>query len=298
MPLVLLLTAFVGCVAPEPEPEPEPEPSCPDSVPGAVHLFADGFAGTEGITFSDDGRLFAGDGTVLVELQPDGAWDVIADVPGIIGLAYWDGRVIAATSDSGDADGRDGVFSIDPDTGEVTRIGPGLEGANFVTVTPWDTLIVSDPNVDKLFELTADGTVTTWLDGLESPNGTAFSADGDTLWAVSTYANPAPVWRIPVTDGTAGTAVAITEYEPAIVPDGVAVGAGGDLYVALILGGFLDVVSADGSRETVAADIGAPASVAFGEGDAWDLCSIYSTSLFSDELFRVEVGEVGLPPVR
>lgn len=76
------------------------------------------------------------------------------------------------------------------------------------------------------------------------------------------------------------------------------VGVGGDLYVALIVGGFLDRVTPEGTQTTVAADIGSPASVAFGVGEGWDGCSIYSTSRFSDELFRVEIGEPGLTPFR
>ena len=293
---LLTLATTGGPPAPEPEPEPGP-PACPDSVPGTSHLLADGFGGTEGITFSPDGRLFAGDGDVLTEVQPDGSWDVIAEVPGIIGLAWWRDRVIAASNYSGDGDGLDGVFGIDPDSGDVERIGPGLEGANFVTVTPWDTLIVSDPQVDRLFELTADGDVSVWLEGLESPNGTAFTEDGETLWVASTYANPAPIWAVPVDGTEAGTPTSVVEFESATVPDGVALGASGALYIAQIVAGRIDVLE-DGQASPLATDVGSPASVAFGEGDGWDRCSIYSTSLFSDELFRVEVGEVGLTPLR
>lgn len=292
-----LAAVLVGCVEPEPEPEPTPDP-CPDSQPGASHLLASGFQGTEGITFSPGGRMFVGDGDVLTEVQVDGSWEVVADVPGIIGLAWWGDRVIAASSDSGDGDGLDGVFSVDPASGDVERIGPALEGANFVTVTPWETLIVSDPQVDALFELTADGEVSTWLAGLESPNGTAFTEDGATLWVAATYANPAPIWRVPVADGVAGTPVSVVEFEAATVPDGVALGASGTLYVAQIIAGRVDLVRSDGSSDVLATDVGSPASLAFGEGAAWDRCSVYSTSLFSEELFRVEVGEVGLAPRR
>jgi len=300
-PLILLLAVgpLLACGPSEPEPDPDPPaPSCPDAVPGTVHLLADGFEGTEGITFSPDGRLFVGDGDVLTEVRPDGSWTIVADVPAIIGLAWWGDRVIAATSDSGLGDGLDGVWAVDPDSGDVERIGPGLEGANFVTVTPWDTLIVSDPQVDALFELTAEGEVSVWLDGLESPNGTAFREDGTTLWVASTYANPALLWRVPVLNGVAGEPERVLEYEAASVPDGVAVGASGALYVALIVGGRIDVVDGDDVSTTLATDVGAPASLAFGEGADWDACSIYSTSLFTDELFRVEVDEVGLPPRR
>lgn len=98
LPSLLVCAAALagGCAPNEPEPEPLPG-ACPDSVPGEVHLLAEGFGGTEGIAFSPQGRLFAGDGDVLTEVQPDGTWAVEADVPGIIGLAWWGS---AATSTS------------------------------------------------------------------------------------------------------------------------------------------------------------------------------------------------------
>jgi len=289
--LILCVATLAGCIEGDPPPLDDP---CSDSLRGSSELLADGFQGTEGITFSPDGRMFAGDRDVLTEVRPDGSWSVVADVPGVIGLTWWRDRVVAATSDSGDGDDLDGVFFVAPDTGDVERIGPGLEGANFVTVTPWDTLIVSDPDVDRLFELTAEGDVSVWLDGVESPNGTAFDEDGSVLWVATTYANPAPIRRVEVAGEAAGAVEDVASFEAGITPDGVAVGAGGDLYVAQIVAGRIDVVTDDGASSTLSGAVGAPASVAFGVGDDWDACSIYSTSLFSDEMYRTEVGETGL----
>jgi len=290
-----VLLVATGCPPDEPEPVDDP---CEGSAVGRSELLADGFQGTEGVVFSPDGRLFAGDADVIVEVQPDGAWSVVADLPGVIGLGWRGERLLAASSDSGDGDDLDGVFSIAPDDGDVERIGPGLEGANFVTTTPWDTLLVSDPDVDRLFELTPDGDVSVWLDDVESPNGTAFSEDGSVLWVATTYANPAPIRRIAVADRAPGGVETVVEFPPGTTPDGVAVGSGGDLYVAQIVAGRIDVVRPNGQTSTISGAVGSPASVAFGRGEAWDACSIYSTSLFSDGMYRTEVGEVGLQPRR
>ena len=301
LPMLLLLLPACSA-APEPEPEPG---ACADSSPGTVHVFATGFSGTEGITFSPDGRLFVSAGDVIAEVFPDGEWEQIATVGDSIGLAWWGDHLVVAASDSGLDNALDGVFRVDVDTGEVELIGDGIpgsndgiEGANFITVTPWDTLLVSDPGLDVIQELTAEGDSSVWVEGVTSPNGTAFTDDGNALWAVSTFSDPAPIWQIPVDGVTAGEPTQVTGFAAGSVPDGVALGLSGDLYVAQNIGGRIDRVQPDGEHETLAEGVDWAASLAFGEGDDWDPCSIYATSLFGETLFRVEVGEEGLTPLR
>ncbi len=294
--LLLLSALLVAC--PPVEPEPPVEDPCADSAPGTVHVLATGFSGTEGIAFSPDGRLFVSDGDDIAEVQPDGSWQVIAQVPDSIGLAWWGERLLVASSDSGLGDGQDGVFRVDVDTGAVALIGQGIPGANFVTVTPWDTLLVTDPGADGILEMTADGDVSPWSDQPISPNGTAFTPDDDILWAVTTFNNPAPAWRIAVEDGSAGAVEQVVDFPTATAPDGVAVGADGSLYIAQNVAGRVDRVLADGTVQEVADEVEWAASIAFGDGEGWDACSVYATSLFGPDLYRVEVGARGLPPHR
>ena len=275
--------------------EPLVDP-CADA-PTGVEVVATGFAGTEGIAFSPDGRMFVGDAGQVAEVQPDGTWSYLAAVPGSIGMAWWWDRLLVAASDSGLGDGLDGVYSVDVDTGEVTLLG-AIPGANFVTVTPWDTLLVSDPGTDGLLEQTADGQSTAWEGTVTSPNGIGFTPDDHVLWAVTTFADPAPVWRIPVDGEAAGTPEIVHEYPPGNAPDGIAVGASGDLYIALNIAGQVDRVAADGTVTVVGEGVDWAASLAFGVGDDWDVCSVYATSLFGSDLYRVAVGELGLPPHR
>jgi sugar lactone lactonase YvrE len=295
----LLPLLFLAACAPEsvePDPPDEVDP-CADSDVGAMHVLSVGFDGSEGLTFSDDGRLFVGDSDMIAEIQPDGTWAQIATVPASIGLAWWGDRLMVASSDGGANPDADGVWSVDVDTGDV-ELFANIEGANFLTVSPWGSLIVSDPNVDRLLELDADGVSTTWLDGQISPNGTAFTEDGSALWVATTYADVQPVWRVPVDDGAAGSRESVAEFGAGDVGDGIALGASGAVYVAQNIGGRIDRVDPDGTVTTVSEQAAWAASLAFGEGEGWDACSVYVTSLFSEEIFRIEVGEVGLPPLR
>lgn len=292
-----LLLLLIGCPAADDDDSALPD-ACAHSEPGRVQVLTTGFRGSEGLTFSDDGRLFVGDQDLVAEVFPDGTWAEVASVPTVIGLAWWNGSLMAASSDSGVGNGLDGVHRIDADTGDVELVGEGIPGANFLTVTPWDTLLVTDPRVDAIQELTADGEVTTWLPDLLSPNGTAFTADRTAVWSVTTYADPQPVWRTPVTEGSAGVPVEVASFGAGDVSDGVAVGQSGDLYIVQNIGGRIDRVSADGQVELVADGVPWGASIAFGEGPDWDGCALYATSLFGPEIFVIDVGEPGLAPLR
>lgn len=293
LPLALLVL-LNGC----PEPDPGPQP-CEDSTPGTVHVFAEGFEGTEGITFSPESRMFVSDQGKIHEVFPDGSWEQVAEVPAAIGLAWWGDDLLVAAGDSGLGNDLDGVFRVDVDTGDVDLIGEGLAGANFVTVTPWGTLLVSDPDVEHLQEIQGGGAAAEpWVSGIPSPNGMAFNEAGDGLWVVSSFGEPQPAWFVPVEGSTPGTPESVHEFPAGTVPDGVAVGTSMALYVAQNIAGRIDRVTRDGEAEIVAEGVDWAASLAFGEGAEWDECSIYATSLFGTVLYRVEVGETGLVPRR
>jgi sugar lactone lactonase YvrE len=298
--LVCVLLLFAPLWACSGEILPTEPDECAGSAPGRTHLLTDSFEGTEGLAFSPDGRLFVSeDHRVIAEVFPDGSWAEIAVVPGAIGLAWWGSELLVASSEAGEGSSGDAVFAVDVDSAAVRLIGGGLVGANFVTVTPWGTLLISDPSESGLLEMTADGEVSTWLADLPSPNGTALSPAGDMLWAVATYTDPAPVWQIPIGgDGAAGPSSEVAAFTSGTAPDGVAVGRSGDLYIAQNIAGSVDRVAEDGRVTELSPQTPWAASLAFGEGPDWDRCSLYVTSLFSGELYRVEAGELGLPTVR
>lgn len=268
----------------------EPSDPCENSLPeGEVVVLAEGFGPSEGLAFSPDGRLFITAGEIIAELQPDGSWTELMPWEGGVGLAWWEDRLIAA--------GREGsvgvVGAIDVDTRTAEILTRDIPTSNFITVTPWNSILVSDADA-MIWEVGPTGTTTPWLE-LPGPNGTAFTQQGDALWAVATWATPAPAWRIPLQGTTAGEPEVVHEWEGGNFPDGVALGESGDLYTSLNVTGKISRLGADGTEATVARGVEFTASIAFGNHDRWDRCSVYSTSLFGDEVYQVGVGEPGQP---
>lgn len=303
--LALACFLVAGCPSADPDPEPTPDPTaadpCADSMnEGSVRVLGNGFTGgTEGIAFSPDGRLFVSRGDVLDEVFPDGSHEEFAAIPAQVGLTWWNGELIVASGDSGEADGLGGVYAVNIETGDVRLLAGGIAGANFPVVTPWDTLLVSTPGGDEeIVQVTSDGELSLWTDAVPTPNGIGFSADGSAAYIVSTYGNPAPLWEVPVTDGLAGAPTALVSWGQAVAPDGVAMGASGDVYIAQNIASRIDRVDPTAPPEpddaVLAGGINFAASAAFGVGEDWDRCALYVTSLFSDELFVVGAGEPGL----
>ncbi len=297
--LACLAASLGGCPSADPVPDPDPTPAepCAGSMDeGAVRVFATGLlGGTEGIAFSPDGRMFVSRGDALEEVSPDGSHAVISDVPGQVGLTFWNGELIIASSDDGTGGGLGGVYAVDVDTGSSRLLAGGIDSANFPVVSPWDTLLVATPGAaEGIYEVSDAGEVSLWTDEVPSPNGIGFAADGSFAYVATTFANPAPLWEVPIAEGVAGTPRQITAWGPGVAPDGVAMGASGAVYVAQNLAGRIDRVDPeDGSEVAVAEGVAFAASAAFGVGAGWDACALYVTSLFSDELYVVGVGEPG-----
>ena len=275
---------------------------CPSGSlePGVVEVLATGFdvdgtVGTEGLVFSPDGRLFVGGsgiggGGYVAEIFLDGTWTRLVDVPQSIGLAWHDERVLVATGDVGTGEG--GLVSVDPDTLEVEEVATGIPDANFPAPTPWGTILVSVPSGETVWEV-ADGGVSVWAEGVPSPNGIAITPDGSRVYVANTYVTPSTVASIPVTDGVAGPVGTLATLPDGSTQDGVALDAEGNLYVVNNLPGTLARITPSGDWDIVAEGIDFGASIAFGTGD-WDPCSVYATSLFGPDVFRVGVGARGL----
>src|SRR5262245_4999139 len=164
-------------------------PVCPTSAlaPGATEVVAQGLPGTEGLTFSPDGRLFVSAGDQILEVKPDGSTSKVADVPKAVGTAWWNGALYVASGDDGtnaagglrEAQGRGAIYRVVPGQAP-TLFATGILAPNFVAVAPWGELLVSDdcPSNTVIYAVSAQGVVRTWLDGIASANGLAFDAAG------------------------------------------------------------------------------------------------------------------------
>ncbi|MBW2223648.1 MAG: SMP-30/gluconolactonase/LRE family protein [Deltaproteobacteria bacterium] len=248
---------------------------------------------TEGITFDAGGNLFVSAidteaDDELLSVTTEGTFTVAAEAESILGLESHSSGIIAAAIATGE------LLLIDPATGDVDPIATGLGAPNFVVTTPWDTMLVSDDSIgeDTIDEVTWDGDVSTWVAGVPTPNGMVFSLDERTLYVATTFEEPG-LWRVPVSeDGQAGTPEKWITFENATTPDGVAIDSEGNVYVALNLAAQIAKVDPEGNVTIIAEDVASAASLAFGQGD-FDPCSLYVTSLFETQLWRVGTGIPG-----
>lgn len=276
-----------------------------DEAAGTVTVFARLGASSEGLAFSDDGRLFVGSGDAVLELLPDGGSRPFASVPRTVGIAWWGDSLYVASGDDGSgapdvgfcAPGAMGAIWRVTREGVASRFSEPLPQPNFLAVTPWDTLLVATDCREEtiLREVRKDGTVRDWLEGIPSANGLAFDEAGGTLYALSTFVDEPPLWEVQVAqDGTPGTPLARFSFATGSTPDGLALDARGTLYAALNVDSTIARARPAGPPSTLATDVAFAASLAFGDGDGFDPCSLYVTSLLGQEVHRVRVGTPGL----
>ncbi len=248
---------------------------------------------TEGITFDADGNLLVSAlaseaDDQLLSVTTEGTFMVVAEAESILGLESHSSGILAAGIGTGE------LLLIDPATGASEPIATGLGAPNFVVTTPWDTILVSDDSIgeDTIDEVTWDGDVSTWVAGVPTSNGMVFSLDQRTLYVATTFEEPG-LWRVPVSEaGQAGTPEKWITFENATTPDGVAIDSEGNVYVALNIAAQIAKVDPEGNVTIIAEGVATAASLAFGQGD-FDPCSIYVTSLFETQLWRVGTGIPG-----
>jgi gluconolactonase len=264
-----------------------------DIAVGEVQSFGPGMpTRTEGITFDAGGNLFVSAlyndaEDELLAVATDGSSEPVAQSASLLGLASSENGILAAAIDTGE------LLLIDPSDGSIEVIAEDLGAPNFVVTTPWGTVLVSDDSQgeDTIDEVTSEGDVSTWVEGVPTPNGMVFSHDGRMLYVASTFQEPG-LWRVPVSEtGEAGTPEKWVTFD-LTTPDGVAIDSEGNVYVALNVTGQIAKVDPEGNTSIVAEGVEWVASLAFGQGE-FDPCSIYATSLFDTQLWRVGVGVLG-----
>jgi len=272
-----------------------------DIAPGDWEIFGQPtpLLGSEGIVFDANGSLYVsardpGDDQVpdqLIEVFADGSRVTVAEAPSILGLESDPMGILGAGIATAN------LLLFDVANGGNEEIAAGLGEPNFVVTTPWGTILVSDdrPEEGSILEVTWEGEVSVWNDEVPTPNGLVFSLDGSTLYVAATF-EEAGLWSIPVSaEGVAGTAQKVVAYEGK-APDGLAIDSEGNVYVALNTAREIAKVDPEGNSSilaTIDVERAGPASLAFGQGE-FDPCSLYVTSLFTQNLFRVGAGVLGV----
>ncbi len=250
---LLLLAASVATAAPQGQSRTVAMTDICDGDCSALERYAQcGKPGEmlEGPAFDDKGNLFVVSivGGNVYRTAPGGACARFANTGGAPqGLKFHGGKLYAT-------DLRRGVVTIDPATGTVRDVvatynGQNFKGPNdlifdavggFYFTDPWGTSVLIPQGA--IYYVSADGKVARVVDNIAFPNGIALSPDGRVLY-VCEFSGQRLI-AIPIKAPSMldlGFAHAVTHIDGGNGPDGMAVDAKGDLYVAHFGAGEVDV---------------------------------------------------------
>lgn len=279
----------------------------PVSAMAPVTIFCDGsvtaprLSHPEGIAVHPDGSVWCG-GELgqIYRIAPDGSQrEVVASTDGFcLGMAF-DARANLFVCDLAHA----AVFRLEAATGKLDRFAHGADGRRFVAPNypAFDTagrLYVSDSGSSErpgpgIYRFAPDGAGELWHPGpFHFANGMAFNADASVLYLAETWAHRILAIDIDP-DGRPGGGRELAALG-SMLPDGLAVGADGSVYISCYEPSRILRVAPDGTIQTVADDPTAhelchPTNIAFA-GEA-----LLAANLGRWHISRVEVGRRGLP---
>ncbi len=214
----------------------------------------------EGPTFDGAGNLYVTDipyGRIF-RITPALEWELVAEYDG-----WPNGMALHADGSLWVADYRKGILRLDPGSGCIeTMLGhrnsEAFKGVNDLVFDARGQLYFTDQGQTGLHDPAgrvyrydpASDRLDVLIDNAPSPNGVALSADGRVLYVAVTRANQ--VWRGPLlADGSVSKVGAFQTFFGASGPDGLALGADGELLVAHASLGAAFVLNLRGEVEQV-----------------------------------------------
>lgn len=268
-------------------------------------IFYDGLDHPECVAVHPDGSVWAGgEAGQIYRLDSEGTdAEEVANTGGfVLGIAFSpDASWLAACDRKQQC-----VWRLDLDTGDLTKLprapedGAPLSIPNFPVFGPDGTLYVSDSGAfrevtGRILTLGAER-AEVWHPGpFNFANGMCLNPEGDALYVVCSWLPG--VERVEINpDGSAG-AREVVAMLPETVPDGIAVDAGGALYVSCYAPSRIYRVAPGGEPEVFIDDweahtLGNPTNIAFA-GEHFD--QILSANLGRWHLTRIDAGVRGAP---
>ena len=268
----------------------------------AFSELAGGLDHPEGVAWSPDGRVFAGgEAGQIYAIGLEGEVAQIASTEGFIYGVTLDGEGNVYACDFGRAE----VVLVSP-TGEVSSLSKGtperpMRVPNFAAFDDEGNLYVTDSgdwgaDDGLIYRVASSGETVVWTEALPRfPNGCCLSLDGGALLVVESSGRC--VWRVPIADdGSAGEPEMLVDLSGSM-PDGVALGADGTMYVGCYRPDRIWRIRPDGGIEVLAEDpdgvvLNQPANVAF-VGAGLDRLAV--SSLGGWGIAVADVGDVGAP---
>jgi sugar lactone lactonase YvrE len=255
----------------------------------------------EGVAVHPDGSIWCGgERGQIFRLPADGSGlEQVASTDGFcLGMAF-DADANLFVCDLKHA----AVFRMDGGTGGVDRYADGAGGRrieipNFPAFDARGRLYVSDSHGfgepgPGVFRFDPDGSGELWYgEDVVFANGLALSPDGSALYVAETFAPG--IFRIPILeDGAAGGREEVASFGTAL-PDGLAFGADGHLYVGCYEPSQVLRVATDGTVDVVFHDVTAhtlahPTNVAFAG------TTLITANLGRWHLTAIDLGVEGVP---
>jgi len=240
-------------------------------------VLADGLQHPEGVAWDPTSRrVFAGgEGGQLYGVTLDGDVDRYEDVgESFLGIAV-DGHGSVYGCD----DGRNVVVRFDPDALDADVYSTGapdepFESPNGLAFDAEGNLYVTSSDNGLIMRVAPGGETRVWTRRVsEYPNGCAIGPDPsdpdpERMFLYVAESALSRIVRVPILpDGLAGAPETVADL-PRMVPDGLALELGGDLYIACYRPDRIVRVSTAGEMEIVfddwaAADLDAPTNIAF-----------------------------------